>query len=153
MCAHTPIRGLSRTLERTPCSLRMMSQMASTSFASSLNEFSPDAGCHAPVENGHLLMTQPARDRSNKLVTPCGNLQSPKIKQTHSRLDASNQTRRLDQFYRDDRSTLNIIVPSTGDPGKHVWVTACHASEQFCRQEGYIGVSRDGLSSAYSTSR
>ena len=37
-----------------------------------IERMSQEAGYEVPVENGHFMMTKPARDMLNKLVTPCG---------------------------------------------------------------------------------
>ena len=87
--------------------------------------------------------------RSNKLHTPCGEflLQSPpdyEDAQLISRIEPKSAIGPvLSARELESRHGLDVMVPSTSDPTKRVWVTTCFGLRQLCRQQIAIGATPD----------
>ena len=96
------------------------------------------------------MTTKPARGMTCYFVTPCLQLTNSDDQDDAQlmRLMEPNSTigPRLSEraMVFESLHGLDMLAPSTADPKLTVWVTLCLAKELLCRQQGFVGTTKQG---------
>ena len=106
-------------------------------FSEPKNEIiSQEAGSQVPIAHGHSVVAKPARDMSNKLVTPCG--QCTKSKRPRGRTATIGPILPVRAFGFRRSPWSGHVLPGTMDSNKTVWVPLASVQNNRTSKPGVL---------------